>query len=175
MSDRRLVSTETCVREEITGPTTNGTTPALTDVATRQDIDQMFVMCPDTGWSGLPATVPPGNGRHFDERDRRLTAAANAAAEAEEAEAWLVTDDEDLISNLLDDCMMREVYVFPVSSGNMLLRLFECGAITEGDLTSVLDAEEERLEQETWMSPRKRAAKEETLNRIAVRLGRDGT
>lgn len=170
---RRLVSCEECIREEILGPRSeDGGTPELAQLLTRLDIDEHFDVDADDGWQRLPAMVPLASGRVFDERDRRLTAAAGCRGIALDCDAWLVTDDEDYLSNLTDPCVQDKIAVVPVHSVVLMLAFYQCGAISNKDLEAVLCAEQERLDTNLGMQARKRTAKQVTLDRIAVRLGR---
>ncbi|ETW25558.1 hypothetical protein MGAST_01985 [Mycobacterium gastri 'Wayne'] len=126
----------------------------------------------DFGWDVLPDPVPLPWGLTFGERDRRLAMATHAAGEAAGVDPLLVSDDVDFVENLKSVDVAVHVRVYPVGSGDLLIALHECGAITDQELEAVLVAEEARLTNDLAMQPRKRARKEDALNRMAVRLGR---
>lgn len=116
--------------------------------------------------------MPPPWGLTFGERDRRLVRATDAAGDAADIDPLLVSDDVDFIENLKSPDVAEHVRVLPVTSGALLISLHECGAITDEELEAVLVAEEARLSRDFAMQPRKRALKEDALNRMAVRLAR---
>lgn len=98
--------------------------------------------------------------------------ATDAAGDAADIDPLLVSDDVDFIENLKSPDVAEHVRVLPVTSGALLISLHECGAITDEELEAVLVAEEARLSRDFAMQPRKRALKEDALNRMAVRLAR---
>jgi hypothetical protein len=126
----------------------------------------------DRGWDDLPDPVPQPWGLIFGERDRRLAAATNAAGDVEDVDPWLVSDDVDFVENLKADDVLLHIRVWPVSTGDLLLALHACGAISDDELEAVLRAEERHLDSLAGMQPRKRLRKEDALTRMAVRLGR---
>lgn len=169
---RRLISCDACVRDELLGPRSrDGSFPSVAEVLSAEDISQHIETQPDDGWGGLLAAVPESGGRTFDEGDRRLAMATDALGVKEDADAWLVSDDEDFLLNLQDSVVQAKLAVFPVASGILMLALYECGAIRAEELEALLQAEQDRVDSDLKMQKRKRAAKQDTLNRIAVRLG----
>jgi hypothetical protein len=171
---RRLVSSEVCLREEVTGPRADASAsqPALAEVLDQADVASHFTIHSDSGWEGLPNTVPEPSGLTFGERDRRLTAATDAAGQDADVDPLLVTDDDDFLENLRSPEVALYVRVFPITSGELLIALHECGAVTYDELEAVLVAEDARLDKDSLMQARKRARKEDALNRMAARLGR---
>lgn len=171
---RHLVSSEVCLLEEVTGPRGNARDPApgLSDLFGPADVATHFTTHSDSGWEALPNPVPSPWGLTFGERDRRLAMATDAAGDAAEVDPLLVSDDVDFVENLKSPDVAVHVRVLPVTSGELLIALHECGAIADEELEAVLIAEEVRLSRDSAMQPRKRALKEDALNRMAVRLGR---
>jgi hypothetical protein len=98
--------------------------------------------------------------------------ATDTAGEAAGVDPVLVSDDVDFVENLKSVDVAVHVRVYPIASGDLLIALHECGAITDQELEAVLVAEEARLTNDLAMQTRKRACKEDALNRMAVRLGR---
>jgi hypothetical protein len=168
---RLLISSETCLREEVCGPSERGADPELAEILSPGDAASHITSRSDAGWERLPETVPHPVGIKFDEGDRRLTVATDVAGEEEDCVALLVTDDVDFLGNLLTAEAQSIVCVFPVASGDLLLALHACGAITDDELEAVLYAEQDRLDRAVNMKERKRLAKQDALNRMAVRLG----
>lgn len=171
---RHLVSSEVCLREEVTGPRddVNRPPPGLADVLGPGDVAVHFTTHRDSGWEALPDPVPAPWGLIFGERDRRLAVATDAAGDAADVDPLLVSDDVDFVENLKAAEVAVHVRVLPVTSGDLLLALHDCGGISDEELEAVLVAEEARLDRDQSMQPRKRAQKEDALNRMAVRLGR---
>ncbi len=171
---RQLVSSEECLREEVTGPRRDPTTPApsLAEALRPADVARHVTTYSDRGWEDLPDPVPQPWGLIFGERDRRLAVATNAAGDAEDVDPWLVSDDVDFVENLKAEDVLTHVNVWPVSTCDLLLTLHACGAITGDELEAVLEAEERHLDSQPQMQPRKRLRKEDALTRMAVRLGR---
>jgi hypothetical protein len=170
---RILASSDACMREEVTGPRADGRPPPeLASVLTSIDAAERIKLYSDCGWHDLPAIVPLPVGRNFGERDRRLAAATDYASETEDADAWLVTDDEDFVANLLDSSVMALIAVYPVHSAVMLLYMYDCGVLNGAELECALAAEQDRLETDLAMRPEVRALKQDRLDRLAVRLGR---
>lgn len=171
---RHLVSSEVCLREEVTGPREDATKsqPQLAEVLDPADLAVHVTTHSDVGWDSLPDLVPPNAGLIFGERDRRLAVATDTAGNACDCNPLLVTDDTDLVVNLRTAEVAEHINVYPITSGELLLALHECGAITDDELEAVLVAEEARLASDTSMQEHKRALKEDALNRMAVRLGR---
>lgn len=171
---RHLVSSEVCLREEVTGPRDHpdARQPALAEVLDQADIATHFSLHSDSGWENLPDTVPKSAGLTFGERDRRLAAATDAAGQEADVDPVLATDDVDFFENLSSPDVGVYVRIFPLTSGGLLIALHECGAITDDELEAVLVAEAARLDSDLAMQPRKRARKEDALNRMAARLGR---
>lgn len=170
---RHLVSSEVCLQEEVTGPRGNASdpTPELAALLGQADITTHFMVHSDSGWEALPDPAPPW-GLTFGERDRRLAMATDAAGDAADVDPLLVSDDVDFVQNLKSPDVAVHVRVLPVTSGELLLALHECGAITDEELEAVIVAEEARLSREFAMQDHKRALKEDALTRMAVRLGR---
>jgi hypothetical protein len=83
----------------------------------------------------------------------------------------LVTDDEDFFDNLLDCLYGNLMAVIPVPSTQLLLHLWECGAITAEVLEAVLQAEEARIGRDGLMGTEARSRRMSILNQIADRLG----
>lgn len=170
---RHLVSSDVCLREEVTGPRdAHLSPPGLADLLGPGDVAAHFTTHSDSGWEALPNPVPPPWGLIFGERDRRLAVATDAAGNAADVDPLLVSDDVDFIENLKAAEVAVHVRVLPVTSGDLLLALHDCGSISDEELEAVLIAEEARLDQDQAMQSRKRAHKEDALNRMAVRLGR---
>ena len=83
LGSRHLVSSEVCLREEVTGPRENvsDSVPQLAAVIGHTDVEANFTLHSDSGWEALPDPAPPW-GLTFGERDRRLAMATDAAGDA---------------------------------------------------------------------------------------------
>lgn len=164
--ERTLVSSDECLKMEVTGFGKAGPPPELAAYVTSIDADLLFRSFSDSGWENLPPNFTSDRSRTFDDRDRRLAQAACAAAESLDSEACLVTDDEDFFQNLLT-CIDRGLGVVPIHSARLVADLHSCGALSDEVLEALLDTETARLEADQSMSAHKKAAKRDALDRIA--------
>jgi hypothetical protein len=165
---RTLVSSPSCLKEEVTGPASDGRLLELSSHITTADAEALFACHSDDGWETLPPSV---RGASFGDRDRRLTqAAASALADSEGSDGIaLVTDDEDFLDNLYEHGL--DLGVLPVASTIMMLELWDCGAIGVDALEAVVEAEDEHLSRTPSMSARKRERKQASIDRLISRLG----
>ncbi len=103
----------------MTGPRTEPgrRQPSPSELLGPADVVEHITTHSDLGWEHLPNRVPQPWGLTFDDGDRRLAAATNAAGQAEDVDPWLVTDDVDFVENLKAEDIQMQVSVWPVSTG----------------------------------------------------------
>lgn len=156
---RTLVTSEECGSKE------------LRLVLEDEEIRGAFTMFEDSQWHDLPHRVPAGVGLEFGERDRRLAAATHDAGAQLDEDAWLVSDDEDFLQNLVGSEVQHHIAVIPIASVPWMFRLKQCGAVSTACLVAILEREQDFLDEKSDISPRKREAKQLSLDRVAVLLG----
>lgn len=169
-STRRLVASSYLVDAEITALPEGDRARQLAGYLTSADLETRIELYDDGAWSDLPEQCPDG-GLNFGNGDRRWVACAEAAGAALDEDAILVTDDEDLILNMLHCVVEGLTATMPVHTVPLLLRLFDCGVLHVRDLEAMLEAEEARLRDDVLMQDRKRAIKLERLAGAAAKFG----
>jgi hypothetical protein len=167
---RTLVSSSYLVATEITALPEGDRTRTLARYLAGAIFETRIELHDDAGWEDLPDQCPDG-GLEFAAGDRRWVACAEAASAARDEDALLVTDDEDLIDNMRYCLLEGLTATVPVHSVQLLLRLFDCGALHVGDLEAMLEAEEARLRDDVLMQERKRSIKLERLDSAAAKIG----
>lgn len=167
---RHLVSSPYLVASEIIALPDASHARPLSEFLTAADLAARLVLHDDDGWSELPARCPEG-GLNFGDGDRRWVACTEAASAVLDEDAYLATDDEDLILNMRHCVMEGLIATMPIPAVDMMLRLLDCGSLEVSDLEAMLEAEDARLRDDVAMQDRKRAVKTERLAGVAARLG----
>jgi hypothetical protein len=132
-STRRLVASSYLVDAEITALPEGDRTRQLAGYLMNSDLETRIELHDDGAWRELPEQCPEG-GLIFGNGDRRWVACAEAAGVALDEDAILVTDDEDLILNMLHCVVEGLTETMPVHTVPLLLRLFDCGVLHVRDL-----------------------------------------